>query len=83
MKPVTVDYLLKYLSDMAKDVENCQVRIKALATALQKYEPNVYQCYLDALEREGRAIANVVQLQPEPANIAVLRAMLVQDQHQD
>ena len=79
MKPATVDFLLKALSDMAKDTENCQIRIKALETALQKYEPNIYQCYLNVVERESQAIATGVQALPEPVNIAVLRAMLVQD----
>jgi len=80
MKPATADYLLKMLSDMAKEIENCQVRIKAFEVALQKYEPNLYQCYQDAVERETQAIANCVQPQPEPLNAAILRAMIVQDQ---
>jgi hypothetical protein len=74
--------LLEVLSDMAKDIDNYQVRVKAFETALQKYEPNLYQCYQDAVEREIRAIASAVQSQPEPVNIAVLRAMLLQDQDQ-
>jgi hypothetical protein len=80
MKPTTADYLLKVLSDMAKEIENCQVRIKAFETALQKYEPNLYQCYQNAVGRETQAIANCVQPQPEPLNTAILRTMLVQDQ---
>lgn len=80
MKPTTVDFLLKYLTDTARDIENCQIRIKAFETALQKYEPNAYQCYLSAIEKETQAIARTAQSQHEPVTVAVLRAMLLQDQ---
>jgi len=79
MKPATVDFLLKTLTDMAARIENCEERIKALETALRKYEPNQYQCYLDAV-KTSQAIAQNSPEPSEPVETSILRAMLLQDQ---
>jgi len=79
MKPSTVDFILKTFTDMATRIENCEERIKALETALQKYEPNLYQCYLDGVKTYQAIVKNSPD-SSEPVELSILRAMLLQDQ---
>ncbi len=79
MNSLAADMLLKTLADMGNAIADSQVRIKALETALQKYEPNMYQCYLKAVDEESQAKATSGQKPVSPAGVANLRSLLVRD----
>jgi hypothetical protein len=79
MKPHAVEFLLKTLADMGNTISDTEIRIKALETALQKYEPNQYQCYLDAVRKTTQAIEKSERKPVSPAGIEALRKALLQD----